>query len=153
MSCWGNFSYYVALRNDWGTWISPLNVYLLKNGEKAATLIILFLVHLSRSFLPSGLHCPNLWPSSLLACVLHTDFSLSGDCHCLSLAVYISLLCCRPTIAGRLFVLSLSRLLLERTGFSRPFLDFDWLFHLWTQLSPSFFLRGLWFSVFVVTSC
>ncbi len=39
---------------------------------------------ISRSVLPSGLHCPNLWPSGLLACVLHTDFSLSGDCHCLS---------------------------------------------------------------------
>ena len=60
------------------------------NGENAVTPTILFLVHLSRSVLPSGLHCPNLWPSGLLACVLHTDFSLSGDCHCLSLAVILT---------------------------------------------------------------
>ena len=99
-----------------GTWISPLSVCLLKNGENVATPIILFLGHLSRSVLPSGLHCPNLSSSGLM---------IFWHAFC----IWISL-CLATVIAWVLLFLSPSfvvvPLLLGDSSFYR-YLDFYWI--------------------------
>ena len=111
------------------TWISPLSVCLLKNGENAATPIILFLGHLSRSVLPSGLHCPNLSSSGLLvfwhASCMRISLCLATVIAWVLLFISLSFVVV-PLLLGDFSFLSLSRLSLDLTGLSRPFLDF-WL--------------------------
>jgi hypothetical protein len=49
--------------------------------------------------------------------------------------LFVFLLYCYLTIAGRLFVLLLARLSLDLTLFSWRFLEFYWLFHFVNELS------------------